>query len=531
MVADSATDRKSQWVTLDQRQRAALLGLSVTLLGACLRVLRISANGYSLDETWSIWMARHDAARIVQLIMVEGGDATPPTFYLLLRMLVQFGEHPIFVRGVSVLAGSLTVLLTFIMARKLFDTHVATLSGLFVAMAPLHITYSQVARAYVLSALWALASLYFFSRILFERERWGLWLGFVATSALALWTFYLTFLIIAYENAYILVRWLRKKATPSTILRWILSQVVLAALCVPVLLMMLSKTQSTGQSWLTKPGLGAIAKGLILYTTGDPSYGPTGLTLARVASLALVAAVALLGLWLLFRPPQSEHSAGDLERVTFVAGAFLAPWILALAISQVRVIYKEKYLLYVMPPLLIVGAWVLSRSRPRILARLLLLALVGIMLSALFVFYTEPFGEQWREAVAYIQNSPTSEAPVVLAPGYYYRPFLYYYNSSTFPDLGNINTVPAVFIEHGECHILEFSSVSPSTDAMKSRLASGNDIWLVSGYAPVDPQVTEFIRHRFEPVRTVDLVGVQLQLLKTANDTTSGLFRRVAHER
>ena len=61
------------------------------------------------------------------------------------------------------------VWLTFRLALDLFDLRIATLSACLIAIAPLHITYSQLARAYVPGSLAALFSLYFFARILFQR--------------------------------------------------------------------------------------------------------------------------------------------------------------------------------------------------------------------------------------------------------------------------------------------------------------------------------------------------------------------------
>ncbi|MBI4300259.1 MAG: glycosyltransferase family 39 protein [Chloroflexi bacterium] len=154
---------------------AWLIVSPLVLLGAVLRFYRIESNGLNLDEAWSLWMVKHSTVDIVRKIWFESGDATPPTYYVLLHGFISLGDGLVALRALSVIAGALTVWLVFRLAADLFGPRAAALSAFLVAIAPLQIEYSQEARAYALAQLLDVLSLYFLARLLLgdgQRRNW-----------------------------------------------------------------------------------------------------------------------------------------------------------------------------------------------------------------------------------------------------------------------------------------------------------------------------------------------------------------------
>lgn len=502
------------------RYQAGLIALSVTLLGAGLRLYQIGANSFDNDEVGAIWLAGHDTSFIVQLTTLAGADpSTPPIYYVLLRAFLLVGGQPLVVRLLSVLAGTLMVWLTFRLAAYLFDLPVATLSAFFMAVAPLHLAYSRVARAWMLSSLWALFSLYFFARLLFQKTQRRHWVGLVAATAAALWTFYVTFLLVLFENACIAFLWLRRHLSRMMLIRWLISQAVLGILALPALLYMFTKAPgSQGQSWLPRPGLQSLVKSAILFSTGDPSYGPIGVTPARIFSLMTIVGLGVLGLWVFLQRGYHRRLDEEGRRVLFLICASMIPWGTAFTISQVRPIYRERYFLFLMPPLFILFAWIFTRARHVIISSLILLALISLTGSALFVYYTEPFGEQWREAIAYVRAAYQPDDLVVMSPGFYCRPFAYYFYGDFPQDSVTLGRAPALVVENGEFRAFSLLQEADGVRASDPALATAQRIWFVSGYALVHPKVMTWIEQDFEPLDTGEFVGARVRLLQRSQD-------------
>ena len=82
------------------------------------------------------------------------GDFHPPGWFAILWVWGHlFGFSEIMVRMPSVILGAATVGLTFLLGKELFNRRVGFLSAFLLAIAPLHVYYSQEARMYVLAAL------------------------------------------------------------------------------------------------------------------------------------------------------------------------------------------------------------------------------------------------------------------------------------------------------------------------------------------------------------------------------------------
>lgn len=505
------------------RQQYGLIAFPILMLAAALRLFAIDAHSYTNDEVFSIWLANHHPSYIIQYTTLGGQDATsPPLHYLLLNALLRIGDQPLIVRLPSVIAGVFIVWLTFRLALLLFDLRVAILSAFLVAVAPLHVALSQVARAHVLASLWALLSLYFFARLLFhERNAWN-WIGLVAATVAALWTFPTTFLIVLFQNVCVVFLWLRRRLPRSTLHKWLASQFFVIILVLPAVLSILMAASGSISRWQTRPGLQELAKSAILFSTGDPSYGPTGITTARILSVIAIATLGALGMWLFIRLGHHRRPDEERRRVLFVLGAFMVPWVTIFAISQVRPIYQERYFLFAMPPLFILLAWILTRFRPVLISSVALLALLSLTGSALFIYYAEPTGEQWREAVAYMRPAYQSDDLVVISPGHYGRPFAYYFYGSFPPDLATLAYTPALVVENGQFRALSMPPEAEGARISEPALAMAQRVWLVSGYAPVDPAVLSWAEQYFDTLHTGEFVGARVRLLqRTQGQTTS----------
>ncbi|MCL5998590.1 MAG: glycosyltransferase family 39 protein [Chloroflexi bacterium] len=130
--------------------------LVVVFLGVALRVHKLDAQSLWYDEGNSARIAE----RSLQLIIEgAGGDIHPPLYYVALHYWrMAFGESEAALRSLSVLAGALLVVFTYLAGRSLFGSQTGLIAAALVAFSPFAVYYSQEARMYILLALAATAS-------------------------------------------------------------------------------------------------------------------------------------------------------------------------------------------------------------------------------------------------------------------------------------------------------------------------------------------------------------------------------------
>lgn len=185
--------RRASWL-------AAATGL--VLLGAALRLYHLGFQEVWLDETLQLRMAT--TGRLAEALRLE---YSPPLGYLLWRGWVRaFGESEVALRSLAAIFGILFVPVAIAAARRLFSPAAGLWAGLFAALAPLHVYYSQEARSYSLLCL-ALALCHWTLWRALLRPRPAAWAAFAASACLALFTHHFAALALAPA---LLVAWRRR---------------------------------------------------------------------------------------------------------------------------------------------------------------------------------------------------------------------------------------------------------------------------------------------------------------------------------
>lgn len=182
------------------------LGL-IILAALALRLTRLDFQPLWGDEGWSFYFAWMSPG---QLLSATAQDIHPPLYYLLLSgWLGLAGSTAVAGRLFSVMVGTLLVPLGYRSARHWFGVRAGLLAAGLTACAPLAIYYAQEVRMYGLVTVLSLASMYFFSRGLngaanARSTRW-LKLGYVLSTAAALYTMYYAVFIPLAQLVYLLI--------------------------------------------------------------------------------------------------------------------------------------------------------------------------------------------------------------------------------------------------------------------------------------------------------------------------------------
>ncbi|MDH7489183.1 MAG: glycosyltransferase family 39 protein [Anaerolineae bacterium] len=392
--------------------------LALFLLALAVRMWRIGAESLWLDEATSLFLARKP---VPEVIAWTAKDIHPPLYYLLLHFWRVFGESEAALRSLSAVAGALSVVVLYALGARLFDRRTGLVAGALLALAPIHVWYSQQARMYTWLGFWALLSCLCLAAYLDSRKaRFAI--GYVLASAAALYTHYYTVFVFLAQGVYVLYEaWrVRRWQHVAEFAAGVLASVALFAPWIPT---MWFQVTSGGGGWVARggtPGLRALADLLVGFSVGSVrALYPVWL---RWLAYVLLAGLSLWAVWTAIR----ARDAGRGRGVFFAAAYFVVPVGTAWLVSQVKPLFSDRYLVTFLPGYLLLasagiralpGAW-LRRGAVALLVVALAFGL-GQMGSILQT-------EDWRSVAAYVSERAADGDVAVFYPGWNAKPFGYY---------------------------------------------------------------------------------------------------------
>jgi mannosyltransferase len=144
---------------------APWLLILITLIGGILRVFLLANKGLELEEIFSMWLANHNVADMLQWIARI--DHHPPLYYLLLHYWVKLnGVNASDVRMLSVLFGTATIPITYLIGKRISGVLVGLAAAVILALSPFNIRFAQEARMYTLLMFNAAVAIYALVRLL-----------------------------------------------------------------------------------------------------------------------------------------------------------------------------------------------------------------------------------------------------------------------------------------------------------------------------------------------------------------------------
>jgi hypothetical protein len=158
------------------RAHFALLCGALGLFALLLRLPTLSSRSLWLDETYSAWFAAKPLHELWTQVPLY--ETHPPFYYTLLKgWSALFGTGEAALRGLSVLASVLTVVLIPVCARAARlgarAERIALLAGLLLSVNAQHILFAQQARPYAIHALSGMLAMFFSCMLVAELARPG----------------------------------------------------------------------------------------------------------------------------------------------------------------------------------------------------------------------------------------------------------------------------------------------------------------------------------------------------------------------
>ncbi len=403
-------DGSAIWVTL------------LTILAFVLRVWRLDFQPLWWDEGWTVYFATSATGEMIARTAI---DIHPPFYYLLLHCWIALaGPSAASVRFFSVLVGTASIPLLFVVGRRLFGQKVGLIAALVLAVAPFHIYYSQEARMYGLVTLLVLVSTWCFLSILEKRETphrdWPRWLLYVAATSLAMYTQYYAAFVPVAQTLFVLLRWRRHK---GVIGRWVAAQVALMVAYLPWLVYAGPKLVAYVGNKLVKEGDVPVGlytyfqEHLIAFSVGHLSAARSYLPWSAVVFVGLALLGVAAGLSSFRRG--SSHEGQEQDATVFTLLYLLVPVTLGYVIN-LRFPFTspaiERLFLLCAPAFCLLIAtgltWLVGRFRGGWLTVLVVVVLSGLSITD---FYTvERYsGEDYRPLIQKVQALARTDDVVV----------------------------------------------------------------------------------------------------------------------
>ena len=219
---------------------AIILGVAAVVL----RLYRLGDMEVWLDEALTGYLGYSED-------WLQRVHNTPPLYYWIVRNWLAISNFDASsLRLPSVVAGGLFVVLATLTANEIFGRRAGIWAGLFAVMSPLHLYYSQEARAYSL----LITELMFIYLMLWRTVRGagvGSWVGLVAGTAMAVYTHFLA--IIPVGIAYLVIG-VFTGSSVRAVIRYIAAFAVAMLAVIPWLIWWKSTTEfaSADFSWVER---------------------------------------------------------------------------------------------------------------------------------------------------------------------------------------------------------------------------------------------------------------------------------------
>ncbi|WP_408960296.1 glycosyltransferase family 39 protein [Natrinema sp. 74] len=441
----------------------------IILLAAALRLFRLEAESYWLDEAFSVTTVLSNTPYEL-LVSVPGNDPHPPFYYLLLAgWTAVFGAGELATRSLSAVAGIATVVVLYGIGRRLFDREVGAIAAVLVAVSPFHVWYSQEVRMYSLLGFLTVLSFYWFVRMQTESPPDGTSVraevGYVIATVLLGYTHVFGLFAILAQNAYVFSRYLVRIVPRSrlTVRRWIALEGITALLLAPWIVRLFRRTvaahggETSNVGWIPLPTAATIRETFAAYLGGHLFSESFPLLLSLVTVGCLVLAFSSN------RWTATDRRDASLNATYVVVLWFVVPILVPVALSHVITpIFVDRYSIGAsLAFFLLIANGVRTVSRPSLRYVITGMLLIGLALP-LPAYYQNDQKEQWRAAATTVESNVDADDVVLVSRPFTERTFGYYFDRADVPTVQIAPDAPP--------------------DDIRASVDGHDDVWIVLSY-------------------------------------------------
>ncbi|NMB79857.1 MAG: glycosyl transferase [Methanomicrobiales archaeon] len=393
--------------------------LSLTIIGFLLRFYHLGFNSLWLDEASTYTFASLSIPGIWEA--TTGGEFNPPLFYWTEHIMLVFGNSEFILRFIPALLGVLTIPVFYLAGKEFADRNTGIIAAAAATFSPFLIIYSQEARAYAMMLFFVGLAMFFCLRALRTNDMKN-WALFGAFSALAFWSHFYAMVMVGSLVLYSLYELLPKIQKDIRALRPIvIGGVTFGLLClplIPVTLQLFAKR-----------------------TAGGPTFGFQGAVLIYETFRQILSSpfrfpgsdLVFFILFILFVIGVIQAFRMDRNKGIFLVSITVLTFAISFFLSY-RIPMMPRYLI-ILSLVLFIGIGLsykpvcsLIANRNIVYGFVLLMLLVSLpFIAGYYSGYTK---EDWRGFAGQVTSLTKPGDLVVVAPGYVYQPFDYYYSAA-----------------------------------------------------------------------------------------------------
>jgi mannosyltransferase len=431
----------------------------VISVGAVLRFFRLGTKSFWLDEAASVTLARLDWRSF--WIAITHRQANMVLYYLLLRGWIKLGSSEFVMRSLSALAGVAAIPAIYLLGTRLFGPRAGRVAALLLSVHAFHIRYSQEARAYSLFMLLAILASLLFLRSM-ERPTRNNWAAYVRTSTLMVYA-------QVFGGWMLLAQWISLLFRRSAIAwkQFLFSVAMIGLLISPLAYCLLFASDRTQLYWLTKPTLQDSYR-FALDMTGN----------GVVLLLVVYGALALIGVGAGLR---SNSASADSWKYWFLSTWLILPVALVLVISVRWPVFEPRFLIFCLPPLVLLASDALSRVRSNVVFAAGLMVLLGLSLSGTYSYSRSradaEHADDWRNATRYVLSQAQASDAVL---------FSYSEERLAFDEYQRqfhvIDAPVHEFPQQTDLELLTTRPSRPSPELLDELVTSYPRVWVISAF-------------------------------------------------
>ena len=439
------------------------------IAAAVVRLYCLACKPFWFDETFSVELARIDWKSFFRLLWWR--EANMSLYYALLRIWLHFGNSAFFIRSLSVVFAVATLPALYWLAKSLYGRKVALIATALFALNDFDVRYSQEARSYALFLLLATLSSGFLIRFLRDptpRYR----SAYIVFSILSVYAhFYALLLLLSH---WLVLRYAGVPAADEIGPRiWadLKRAWITIALVVAPLIVFVAKTGSGPIRWIQRPGLLDIFNFCFYFSGGIPF---------------LSAAACLLALYSVRQHLWTRNHEYLHWRAQFLAVWLLFPILLTLVLSIFKPVFYPRYMIFCLPPLLILVAVGLASLGQKWLQAATVCVLLILSARTIPFVYSHDFEDE-RDgagiATNFILDHAESGDGILFHIPQIRVPYQFFSSLRAGHSVGSNDFGPEIlYPRHGErLQYLDFKS-KLSPDYLHAAVAGHPRIWVVLMY-------------------------------------------------
>jgi len=398
----------------------------VLAIGALARLVFITKADIWHDEGYTMMITGFNPIEIIER---TARDVHPPLYYLATHFWqLLFGTSELATRSFSAACGLVTIVVAYLLMRKLFTEGTARLSALFIALGPFAIRYSDEARMYGMAAMLVVIATYLIVRIATSKcASYKLWLLYALVIAAGLYTHYYTLFIIPAHIVYLayvrggIMPLLRDK-------KWWFGHLLAALLFVPWLPSAFAQvTRVSAGFWIPPVNAETVPNTFMQFLAFAPSWAYSG----WIAGILITLFVA--GIIRTFMISKRTVRTG----IVLLTSWLVLPLAIVMLVSIARPVYYDRYFIYCAVAMYLLLAVVVTQCDVLKKRRTLQTITIGLLICT-FVYGVFSVGAQATHRMGMIGNYVTKYYQpgdkIVSAELYTYFDFSYY-NRTNQPTL------------------------------------------------------------------------------------------------